>query len=307
MDMSQKIQIYTGKDEGNVSGIGLCSRVVLNLLEGLSNSGLHLYTDNFYTSPTLFHHLYNRGINACGTARAGRKHFPQELATRATTSNRGHYDYRSNGELLATVWVDKRTIYFLSTIHPAESPDGTDPPTVKRRKIDGTQEDVSCPTLLPDYQAYMRGVDRGDQLQTYYNVGRRSRKWWKRIFFYLLECAILNAYILDRFVHPQEHAQVGRSKRDILEFREDLVDQLIGNFCSRQRVGRPLNAELDRLQPSLCHFPEFTKQRGRCVVCLAKDMRHETRAKCGHCSVRLCCSCVRNCFKLYHTKTDYVH
>ena len=108
----KKNQIYTGKDEGNVSGIGLCSRVVLNLLEGLSNSGLHLYTDNFYTSPTLFHHLYNRGINACGTARAGCKHFPQELATRATTSNRGHYDYRSNGELLATVWVDKRTIYF---------------------------------------------------------------------------------------------------------------------------------------------------------------------------------------------------
>ena len=47
-------------------------------------------------------------------------------------------------------------------------------------------------------------------------------------FFYILECAILNAHILDRFVHPQERAQVGRSKRDILEFREDLVDQLIG-------------------------------------------------------------------------------
>ena len=105
------------------------------------------------------------------------------MVTRATTSNRGHYDYRSNGELLATVWVDKRTIYFWSIIHPAESPDGTDPPTVnKRRKIDGIQEDVSCSTILPDYLAYMRGVDRGG----YYNVGRRSRK--KRYFVFAGMC-----------------------------------------------------------------------------------------------------------------------
>ena len=66
----------------------LCSRFVLNLMEGLHGSGLHLYTDNFYTSPLLFHHLYNRGINACGTACSNQKHFPQDLVTRATVSNR---------------------------------------------------------------------------------------------------------------------------------------------------------------------------------------------------------------------------
>ena len=258
------------------------SRVVSNLMEGLHGSGLHLYTDNFYTSPLLFHHLYNRGINACGTARSNRKHFPQDLVTRATVSNRGLYDYRTNGELLAAVWVDKRAINFLSTIHPAEYPAGAEP-TVKRRRIDGSQEDVSCPPLLPDYQSYMRGVDWGDQLQTCYNVGRRSRKWWKRIFFYLLECSILNAYILDKFVRPAEHAAAGRQKRDMLQFREDLIDQLIGSFSSRRRPGRPPSVEQDRLIPSLGHYPEFDEQRGRCVVCFAKGMRHETYAKCCHC------------------------
>ena len=44
----------------------------MDLMEGLENTGLHLYTDNFYTSPSLFHHLYNRGIYACGTARSNR-------------------------------------------------------------------------------------------------------------------------------------------------------------------------------------------------------------------------------------------
>ena len=78
--------------------------------------------------------------------------------------NRGLYNYRSNGELLAAVWVDKRANYFLSTIHPslfgmldiAELPADAEPPTVKRR-IDGSQVDFSCPQLLPNYQSNLEG------------------------------------------------------------------------------------------------------------------------------------------------------
>ena len=74
-------QIYTGKslEDGN-SSVGLCSKVVLDLMSGLEGSGLHLYTDNYYTSPSL---------NACGTARPNRIGFPKELLTKATNNNRG--------------------------------------------------------------------------------------------------------------------------------------------------------------------------------------------------------------------------
>ena len=116
-----------------------------------------------------------------------RKQFPKELITKATVNNR-FYDYRSSGPLLASVWVDKRSIYFVSTFHSAEAPSSAQQPFVKRRRLDGTQQDIACPPVLPDYQEFMRGVDRGDQLHTYYNIGRRSRKWWKRIFFYIVEC-----------------------------------------------------------------------------------------------------------------------
>ena len=64
------------------------------------------------------------------------------VVTRSTSEDRGHYNYKGNDELLACVWIDKRAIYFVSILHPAESPAGVKPPTVK-----------------------MRGVDRGDQLQ----------------------------------------------------------------------------------------------------------------------------------------------
>ena len=76
-------------------------------MSGLENTGLHLFTDNSYTSPNLYLTLYNHGINACGTARVNRRAFPKELITKACKDNRGYYEYRSNGPLLASVWVDK--------------------------------------------------------------------------------------------------------------------------------------------------------------------------------------------------------
>ena len=185
--------IYTGKSlEDGSSSVGLCTKVILDFISGLEGSSLHFYTDYYYTSPSLYLHLYNRGINACGTVRPNRIGFPKELLTKATNTNCGFVDFLSNGSLLATIWVDKRSIYFLSTIHVAEPPLGSTC-TVKRRTPTGAQEDKPCPPCLPDYQCFMRGVDRNDQMQQYYNLGRRSIKWWKRIFYYLVESTILNS------------------------------------------------------------------------------------------------------------------
>lgn len=311
------IQIYTGKSlDSTSSDIGLCTKVVLDLMSGLEHTGLHLYTDNYYTSPNLYLTLYNNGINACGTARVNRRAFPKELTTKATKNNRGHYDYRSNGPLLASVWVDKRSIYFVSTIHPAEPPVGS-APSVKRRKMDGTQEDVPCPPLLPDYQAHMRGVDRGDQLISYYNIGRRSKKWWKRVFYYILECALLNSFVLDGYVWPADHARLGRAKRDILEFRLELANELIGSFSSRKRPGRQLSSEhaqMGRMNWTLGHWPEPVERKSDCVVCAGiivrkklprSGNRHESRTQCSHCKVHLCVAPGRNCFKKYHTCVNY--
>ena len=188
--------------------MGLCSSVVLELMEGLEFSGHQVYTDNFYTSPMLYLTLYNQGLDACGTTRLNRCFFPKELLTKASVSNRGHCDYQSNGPLLASVWVDKRTIYFFSSFQSAEPP-----ATVKRRKLDGTRVNVACPSCLVDYLAYMRGVDRGDKLEDYYNIGRLTTRWWKKVFAYVIECCLLNSYVLDGHISPVEHARLGRQNR----------------------------------------------------------------------------------------------
>lgn len=39
---------------------------------------------------------------------------------------------------------------------------------------DGTREAMPCLPLLKDYQQYMKGFDRGDQIIGYYDIGQGS-------------------------------------------------------------------------------------------------------------------------------------
>ena len=73
------IQIYTGKNMEDTFDVGLCSKVVLDLMAGLEDSSFELYTDNYYTSPQLYLTLYKKSINTCGTVQTNRKEFPPEL------------------------------------------------------------------------------------------------------------------------------------------------------------------------------------------------------------------------------------
>ena len=179
----------------------------------------------------------------------------------------GYLDYRSNAPIVATVWKDKRIIHFLTTIHMAKC---SLPITAKRREKDGTQKDVECPPCLPDYQKFMRGIDRGDQMMGYYNVGRRSRKWWKRDFSYLIEVCLLNAYVLHKF---SDEVQA-----DFLQFWLDLAVQLIGTV-RRQACGRPRSieqTELLRLDSTKGHFLKLLQDVD--VWCAAKYESREVSA-----------------------------
>ncbi len=84
------LQVYTGKEVvSGANDVGLCTKVS----RFAGKPGLELYTDNYYTSPILYKHLYEKfAVNACGPCRSNRCGFPPELIVKATKTNRGHYD-----------------------------------------------------------------------------------------------------------------------------------------------------------------------------------------------------------------------
>ena len=89
----------------------------MKLMQKYLNKGHMLFTDNFYTSPKLFHDLLNEGTYACGTIRQNQKYFPDELKN--TYLNRSEYQCAIQIFFTVGIWHNRRDVTFLSTIHSA--------------------------------------------------------------------------------------------------------------------------------------------------------------------------------------------
>lgn len=96
----------------------------------------------------------------------------------------------------------------MSTLCPPEDKDTV----VRRRQKDGTLEDVRAPPVVLAYNKFMGGVDLADQLRRYYTVSWKSKKWWRRIFYFLLDQTVCNAYILMRESLNHQWHYTGRDK-----------------------------------------------------------------------------------------------
>ena len=111
-------------------------------------------------------------INACGTAWTNRRYFPQDLVYKRNHES-GFYDYTSNGPLLAVavVWMDKRYIYFVSTLYRNET--SGDPTTVKRCQLGGCWMSTTL-TRLPSVHAGCWSLCTPDN--DHYRAYSRSRQ-----------------------------------------------------------------------------------------------------------------------------------
>jgi hypothetical protein len=164
--------------------------IVVVLLKGLEGRGHHVYTDNYYSSPALFSELHDLGFGACGTVRVNRRGLPPEMKT--TMAKGDTISAQVDDSMMALKWMDKRPVSMLSTIH-----DNSMTTKVRRtRRAVGGQEEVRKPVVVEQYNKYMGGVDRSNQLLSYYGFSHRTVKWWKRAAFHLIDMAIVNAYIM---------------------------------------------------------------------------------------------------------------
>ena len=227
-----KFEIYTGKKDDVNHEIGLCTRVVLNLTEKIARKHHIVNIDNYFTSVDLLSRLKDRQTYARGTARSNRKNFPSKTLTPKCVKNQGDLKVVQSDYMAAYAWKDKKTIFFLSS---ADDPTqrGTE---VQRRQKDGTQKAVPSPIVVSKYNVKMNGVDKNDQLRTVFPTFRMCKRWWIYIFYFLLDLAIANAFILMReSPNHKLKTKTGKDKeRTLLNFRMNLVKQLIGNF----RIGR---------------------------------------------------------------------
>jgi len=104
----------------------------------------------------------------------------------------GQYQFATSNDLLGVVWHDQRDVFLLSTAHNQSVTS-----VLKRLKGCRDKKSVACPTCIQDYNLYMGGVDLSDQYLSYYSLTHpKTLKWWKKIFWRMIDIAILDSWII---------------------------------------------------------------------------------------------------------------
>lgn len=171
---------------------------------------------------------------------------------------------------------------------------------------DGSTIAITCPLMIQDYNRHMGYVDKADALKSYYELKRRSKKWWPRIFYHFLDVAVVNAFILYKM--NSENSDAGKVM-NLKMFKMSVAAGLVGDIGKSTPTGRKrksttqskykISVPLETRFTGL-HFPEKGPRR-RCSYCSTKIEPHVSRWFCKTCNVGLCLE-GKECFKNFHTK-----
>ena len=157
-------------------------------------------------------------------------------------------------------------------------------------QTDTTVRDIQAPMAIVSYNKWMGGVDRGDQIRQYYHLRLKSRKFYKYIFWFLVDVCIANAHIIHKHntTPPCKPFKV---------FRLELAKCLIGsnNSCKRAALSTSITIPRRPRQNTMLHFPvkkrDNRKGVGRCWYCAhtrTPHLRKETSWYCEECNLYLC-------------------
>ena len=107
---------------------------------------------------------------------------------------KGDMRWEQNGSLLALQWQDNKIVTMLSSVDVAN-----EYVTVNRKiKISENWETVELKESMAihKYNAFINGVDKSDQILNTNNVLCKCVRWWKTLFFHMIDIALVNGYIV---------------------------------------------------------------------------------------------------------------
>ena len=268
--------IYTGADtEFEKFDLGISGDIVAHFLKPYFYKGHVVYMDNWYSSPVLAEFLHDRDTGMCGTVKKNRKGMP-ELKSKL---NKGEIEVAHTDTWLVLKWLDKKEVYMITTVHET----GYSSTGKQHWK---TKADIMKPTCIVEYNKNMGGVDDIDRQLSSAEPVRKSMKWYRKLFFHLVDLSLCNAHKLykmqttDPLSYPDFRLEVVRGLLKL-----DLID------CEQ-------TCQTGHLRFTGRHYPKKAEQN-QCHFCVMTKIRRRSSYVCNICQVALC---IDPCFEIYHTK-----
>ena len=232
--------VYTGKSAER-SDRGFSHDVVMQLVEPLAFQGYEVY-------PALFEDLLQLGITATGTFRINRRGLPDDVVSLKAALEKGkvsrgtgYYIRDEKAKVVYCVWKDTRVVSVMSTAHPGHQSENK----VSRHCLDADgKRTMEIPRPIPiEYYNHYMGVDKSDQFLSYHNVLRKTVRYWKTLFYHMIDVGVVNAFVL------YNHLALLTGCRTVSEndFRDELVLQIIEKYGKYQsqnaQPGQPSRSE----------------------------------------------------------------
>ncbi|XP_065662582.1 piggyBac transposable element-derived protein 4-like [Hydra vulgaris] len=220
--------------------------------------------------------MINQKTYICDTLRTDRKSNLKEC-TKAKLKQ-GDVISRSRESVVVAKWKGKRDVLMISNLHSLQMIE------VKNRR----GEKKMKPNIIKDYNQCMSGVDKTEQMVSYYDCLRKTIRWYKKVALHLFDTFLFSSYCLN--------SKYGLDKT-ISSLKLIVTDLL----------GERLNEIASRITNNSFHYfssiPPNEKKKfptKPCRVC-SKIKRKETRYECAVCQNRPSL-CIGECFRMYHSK-----
>ncbi|KAJ8926268.1 hypothetical protein NQ314_021389 [Rhamnusium bicolor] len=215
-------------------------------------------------------------------------------------------------DISSLVWKDNKIVSLLSTFA------GQQPmSTIKRYdKVSKTSKEISCPYVIKEYNRHMGGVDLIDSFIARHKICIKSKKWYIRLFYHLLDMTVSNAWMLYRRISAVKRGTISMPEMSLFEFKQEVAVCLcqVGQSIGVKR-GRPSQTSVEEMiatkkrngptqhvPPSdvrldqVSHWPIWST-RNRCKF---PKCTGYSQVSCDKCGVTLCFNKTNNCFRKFH-------
>ncbi|XP_054260166.1 piggyBac transposable element-derived protein 4-like [Macrosteles quadrilineatus] len=226
--------LYSGKDFLSDGDDPFTQKVIFEMMNQTRLLGKHhhVFTDNFYTKLPLAEALLRNDTYLTGTVNKKSKDLSRAVV--GTQYEAGQTVYFRKGKVLLVGYKQKKKrkpVYLITTACHAE-----DRNIVSRSGLQAVK-----PLVIHKYNLSMGGVDQKDKSIYHHSCTRPTRKYWRKIFFNLMDMAMLNAYIL--YSRNTDHP-LSRKR-----FMVDIVETLV----RQQPPAEPV--QVNPLEHNLVQFP----------------------------------------------------
>lgn len=274
-----KGEVYVGRQPGAAANANNVTDLVKRLVKPWQNTGRNVTMDNYFTSCDLAIDLLAVRTTVVGTMRKNRVQIPKELLP-----NRQRLKMSSifcfDPQLTLTSYVPKKgkAVILLSSMHHDAAID---------------VDNANKPEIIMHYNKTKSGVDNLDHLVGFYSCKRKVRRWPMTIFFNILDCASVAAYVTWTAKNPCWN-QNNTHKRRL--FLRELAEALVADNLQRRYQNPQMMQGQVRLAFKALGFQSLAVQAAavqtapgqkRCVLCPRTSDR-KTKSRCTTCSLPCC-------------------